>query len=62
MTHTNSRTLHILDNPMNDERGQTIAEYAILLAFIAVTVALVLPLLGTSISGFFDPVVNTLGG
>ncbi len=62
MPHTNRRTLHSLDNPMNDERGQTIAEYAILVAFIAVTVALILPMLGTSVGGLFQPLVNTLGG
>ena len=47
---------------MQDEQGQTIAEYALLVSFIAVTVALVLPLFGTTISGLFNPLVSVFGG
>jgi len=57
MPHTLSRTPH-----MQDEQGQTIAEYALLVAFIAVTVALILPLFGATISGLFDPLLSVFGG
>jgi Flp pilus assembly pilin Flp len=57
MPHTHSRPLHI-----RDDHGQTMAEYAFLISLIAAVVALSLPLLGTSISGLFNPLVTGFGG
>ncbi|HUZ82435.1 MAG TPA: Flp family type IVb pilin, partial [Gaiellaceae bacterium] len=62
MPHTNRRTHHIFHTHPTNEQGQTIAEYALLVAFIAVVVAVVLPLFGSTISGLFNPVVSALGG
>ena len=57
MPHTHRHTFHV-----HDEQGQTIAEYAFLISLIAVVVAVILPLLGTSISGLFDPLASAFGG
>ena len=57
MPHTHRHTFHI-----HDEQAQTIAEYAFLISLIAVVVAVILPLLGTSISGLFDPLASAFGG
>ena len=43
-----------------DETGQDLAEYALLLAFIAIAVVLTLPLLGSAIDAIFDNVRNEL--
>ena len=43
-----------------DETGQDLAEYALLLAFIAIAVVLTLPLLGQAIEGIFDNISGTL--
>jgi len=43
-----------------DETGQDLAEYALLLAFIAIAVVLTLPLLGTAINGIFDGIRGEL--
>jgi Flp pilus assembly pilin Flp len=45
-----------------DERGQAMAEYALLLAFIGLTVAAVLPLFGTSVAGLFSGLTAAVGG
>ncbi len=44
----------------NDETGQDLAEYALLLAFIAIAVVLTLPLLGSAIEGIFDNIRGEL--
>lgn len=43
-----------------DESGQDLAEYALLLVFIAVVVALVLPDVGTAISDVFTNITTSL--
>ena len=44
----------------NDESGQDLAEYALLLAFIAIAVVLTLPLLGTAIDTIFANIEQEL--
>jgi len=43
-----------------DETGQDLAEYALLLAFIAIAVVLTLPLLGTAINNIFSNIEGEL--
>ncbi len=43
-----------------DETGQDLAEYALLLAFIAIAVVLTLPLLGTAIDNIFTDITGQL--
>lgn len=40
--------------PPSDERGQTLAEYSLLVALIAIVVAVVLPTLGSQIAAMFS--------
>lgn len=49
---------HVLRN--HDERGQTLVEYGLLLALIAIVVIAVLVLLGPAISGIFQSVNDQL--
>jgi len=44
----------------SDESGQDLAEYALLLAFIAIAVVLTLPLLGTAIDTIFQNIEQEL--
>jgi Flp pilus assembly pilin Flp len=44
------------------EHAQTLAEYAILAAGIAVTVALTLPFIARSVTGLFQLAVDAFGG
>jgi Flp pilus assembly pilin Flp len=46
------RTRHWLDS----EEGQDLIEYALLVVFIALAVLLILPNLGTTLSGVFDTI------
>ncbi len=43
-----------------DETGQDLAEYALLLAFIAIAVVVTLPLLGSAIEGIFENIRGEL--
>ncbi len=43
-----------------DETGQDLAEYALLLAFIAIAVVLTLPLLGQAIDAIFNNIRGEL--
>ncbi len=45
-----------------DETGQDLAEYALLLAFIAIAVVLTLPLLGSAIDTIFQDITGELEG
>jgi Flp pilus assembly pilin Flp len=45
-----------------DESGQTMAEYSVVVAVIAVVVALVLPQLASAIGAFFTAAIRALGG
>ena len=45
-----------------DEEGQTLAEYALILALIAIAVIVVLGLLGTEIGNIFTEITTELGG
>jgi Flp pilus assembly pilin Flp len=44
------------------ERGQTLAEYAILISGIALVVAISVPLFGSAILGIFTTFTNAFGG
>ncbi len=43
-----------------DETGQDLAEYALLLAFIAIAVVVTLPLLGSAIDSIFTNIQGSL--
>ena len=45
---------------LHNEEGQTLVEYAFLVAFIAIVVLAAVVLLGTSISSLFNSVANAL--
>ena len=45
-----------------DETGQTMAEYGVLVAGIALVVVLALPTFGTAIGNLFRGVVSAFGG
>ena len=49
-----------LKNFINDEEGQDLVEYALLLGFVAVACVATLTLLGTKISGYFTSVTGKL--
>jgi len=44
------------------EEGQTLVEYALILVLIAIVVILVLTALGTNVQGIFQTISDTLGG
>jgi Flp pilus assembly pilin Flp len=46
----------------NSQRGQTVAEYAILISGIAIVVAVMIPLLGSAVLGLFSSVASAFGG
>lgn len=43
-----------------DETGQDLAEYALLLAFIAIAVVVTLPILGSTINSIFSNIQGSL--
>jgi pilus assembly protein Flp/PilA len=55
-----SHLLTYLPTRRDDEEGQTLVEYGLLLALIAIVVIAVLVLLGPAISGIFQRVNNQL--
>ncbi len=42
----------------DDERGQGLAEYALIMALIAIVVIAALTFLGTSVTGLFEEIIN----
>lgn len=48
------QTIRRLIPNTHDEAGQTIAEYSVLVAGIAVVVAVALPYLGSAVAGLFS--------
>jgi len=44
----------------HDDAGQTIAEYSVLIAGIALVVFFVLPYVGSAVTGLYTGVVNAL--
>jgi pilus assembly protein Flp/PilA len=54
--------LHALVSLLTDEEGQTMAEYGLILALIAVAVIGALTALGPQISSIFDSVGSELSG
>jgi Flp pilus assembly pilin Flp len=57
MPHTPTRRLHL-----PNETGQTLTEYSLLIALIAVAVAVLLPGLATALTGFFSSAAAAFGG
>ncbi|HEY8644493.1 MAG TPA: hypothetical protein VIL77_01290 [Gaiellaceae bacterium] len=57
MPQTHTRRLHL-----PNESGQTLTEYSLLIALIAVGVAVLLPGLQTAITGFFSSAAAAFGG
>lgn len=55
-----TRLLATWIEPREDDHGQTLVEYALLLAFIAIVVVVVLMLIGPTISGAFQEVNDQL--
>ena len=47
---------------LNDEEGQDLVEYALLLVFIALAAIAVLPTLGQAVNNVFSQSASTLGG
>ena len=47
---------------LNDEEGQDLVEYALLLVFIALAAIAVLPTLGSAVNNVFSQSASTLGG
>jgi Flp pilus assembly pilin Flp len=45
---------------LNREEGQTMAEYALLIAFIAIVALVGITVLGNSLSAFFNTLAGTL--
>ena len=49
-------------NWLNTEEGQDLAEYGLLLGFLAVVVMIAVMLLGDSLLGFFDVLASAVEG
>ena len=47
---------------LRSEKGQGLAEYALILVLISIAAILVMPDLGTAISGVFTDIANALNG
>lgn len=47
---------------LRDERGQSLGEYGLILALVAIAVVAVLRLLGQGIASKFDQITSTLNG
>lgn len=54
------QTIRRLIPTTHDIAGQTIAEYSVLIAGIAVVVVVVLPYLGSAVAGLFSGAVDAL--
>jgi Flp pilus assembly pilin Flp len=48
--------------PLTDEAGQTMAEYAVLIGFLVLIVALAIPSLGSAIGTLYSGFVHVLEG
>ncbi|KDR93773.1 pilus assembly protein Flp/PilA [Peptoclostridium litorale DSM 5388] len=46
---------------VNDERGQGLVEYALIIVLIAIVVIAALTLTGTSVSAIFESIADSLG-
>ena len=46
---------------VKDERGQTLFEFTMIIALVALVAAFALTALGLAITGFFDPVAAAMG-
>jgi pilus assembly protein Flp/PilA len=49
-----------MQNKMQNEEGQGLVEYALIISLIAIVVALTLPGLATAISGVFTQIITSL--
>ena len=54
--------IELLKKFLNDEEGQDLVEYALLLVFLALAAITVLPTLGNSVNNVFSRSASTLGG
>ena len=52
--------LHRITARIANRKGQTMAEYAVVLALVAVAAIAALPLLGTDIAGVLSSVTDTI--
>lgn len=59
--HAGSTVKTLLNRLIRDERGQDIAEYAIMLAVILIIVVGTVKLIGTTANNTFSSVASTLG-
>lgn len=48
-------------NKLNEEKGQGMVEYALIIGFVAIVVIAVLILLGPAIAAKFQEIINALG-
>jgi Flp pilus assembly pilin Flp len=62
MNETAAMTQTPLSSAATDESAQTMAEYSVLVAVIALVVVLVLPQVAAPIRGFFDAAAQAIGG
>jgi Flp pilus assembly pilin Flp len=46
---------------IKDEHGQTVFEFAMIVALVALVAVFALTALGLAITGFFDPVADAMG-
>lgn len=51
-----------IDNLKNDQRGQALSEYAVVIGVIAVLIIATLVLLKDSLVGVFTRIINSLNG
>ena len=49
-------------SPAADESGQTMAEYGLLVAGIALVVAMAVPIFGAAVGGLFRGAISAFGG
>lgn len=56
------QTVQILQNLLNDEAGQDLPEYAVLIGLVALTVIAAVALLGENISTTFNDVGSSISG
>lgn len=59
---TEPRHSHNSHHRPQDDRGQTLSEYSVLLGLLVIVVAAAVPLLGNAVRGLYQGVIGLLGG